>query len=335
MKLFQYVPDTNHWATRSLTSKTGKTTILGSHISKAAPPSYSSVEQNSLRVNWEPTYLCNYASKLYAGANFHCSFLAFTLCALTLLQYNACIQTDTPIPSSIRKWLKRPPLSEIRDGARYHQDELAAICASIGDLRAAIKKGELTETEAVISKALEIDGSLEHLLEFASSGYTHEIVTAASGPSDECLDGYYYAYSYLWVAQIWNSYRFVRLLLHETILRQVERDRDKSILGDGDDPIMGQFSQSKALVVRLCTEICASVPYLLGCFPDRPPSSPRRTQRSAGALSLLYPLYGGVCSSWKYIDPRMLRWAIGRLQYIDSAAGIRQAGLMAATVLGN
>jgi len=235
-----------------------------------------------------------------------------------------------PLPSLIMNWLISPAATQIGDEFKYRQDGLTLCSADIANLRASIKSQRMTDRATIISAALQIDAALEAWALAMSSQNSYDSVFGIEN-SNECLESFYHVYEYLWTAQVWNSYRLLRLLIHHIVLAQLGQPSSLSKPSD-QASIVPQFDRSKSLAIQLCSDICASVPYMLDSFPDKSTSLHPSMQRSLGGLMLLWPLYAGVCMT-PCVDERMRQWAIGRLQYIDSIMGIKQAGLMAATLL--
>lgn len=250
---------------------------------------------------------------------------------LTLLPVTGCMKNRTAVPPGITKWLKKPPTHQSKKEPSYKQDSLAFISASIASLREFIKINPDSSPATIISSALEIDADLSAFATELSSEWAYDTVCVTPKQSQECLDGFYHVYKYLWTAQVWNNYRLLHIMVHGIILQNL--DRQSSLEPASTSPsTSSQYQRSRTLVRQLCSDICASVPNLLGSFPDHRALPQPSTQRATGGLFLLWPLFAGVGQT-PQVDEQMRKWAIGRLQFIDEAMGIRQAGLMASTLL--
>jgi hypothetical protein len=118
---------------------------------------------------------------------------------------------------------------------------------------------------------------------------------------------------------VWNSYRCVRLIIHEAIV--------KSILAHGSTEYQDLLHASILTLREVVDDVCSSVPYLLGCTPQYmspeysvPPAMP-------GGYILVWPLFlAGMMRS----TPRAQRdWIAGVLKHIGLSMGLKLAMSMA------
>jgi hypothetical protein len=86
--------------------------------------------------------------------------------------------------------------------------------------RAAVKSGEITDAEEIISTALKLDNDLVQIFNNAPPGWMYETVYTDS----DCpliFDGAYDIYYDHWVAQIWNGQRCIRIGMNELVRSQL------------------------------------------------------------------------------------------------------------------
>lgn len=204
---------------------------------------------------------------------------------------------------------------------------------------------DFTNSAAIVSAALMIEASLATWAADNPYGYNTVPLMARS---DAVFADYYHTYSSILTATSWNSYRSVRILLNELLIVQLSHlsqsefqyeDEDEEFLNLAQDSKLllqqqyqSQIFHSRAVIVQLTQDICASVPYYLSDAPSgghlliEHPQSEQLPRAACGNL-LLWPLFTAACTNM--VSNVMRTWVVQRLEKIADVAGIQQARALA------
>ncbi|RDW85949.1 hypothetical protein BP5796_04274 [Coleophoma crateriformis] len=154
-------------------------------------------------------------------------------------------------------------------------------------------------------------------------------------PNDEALDampfwpGRIDTYYDIYVVAVWDVYRKARLKLLNVIIQCSERLRGDSQTHDNS----ATLPKLQGEVNELVDGLCASVPFhlvadLQSCLTVGSTSSAQFTPGKAlGGLLLMYPLY--IASTLPTVPSKQQAWMQGRLRWIGTHMGIRQATMLA------
>ncbi|KIW18453.1 hypothetical protein PV08_02741 [Exophiala spinifera] len=177
---------------------------------------------------------------------------------------------------------------------------ITEICFRVVNLRAALCQGQVTDWKVLQNAAIDIDNDLESWKAGLPSSWKYSIIHGPAKVSEELLQGVRHIYPTLWVAEAWNNWRILRLLVKQMML-------EVSV-----DP--HEIASSQDAARQLCTDVCISVSSFTG---------------SPSFISLMHPLYLVALES---LNPYGLRvFAIEQLRCIDASFGVRQARLLADT----
>ncbi|ORY13038.1 hypothetical protein BCR34DRAFT_562645 [Clohesyomyces aquaticus] len=210
-----------------------------------------------------------------------------------------------------------PPPSLLRASREYQNSALAerrnkTLPRPIGDLyfqlielRAAMKKGSLTDRIVIRETAISLDEELVVWKGTIPEMWKYTTIDAVGFPPGACFRGKRHLYNRLWTARVWNNWRTVRILLNRIIIDTTPFDT----------PIGMEEGSPMALIRENSTEICISSPDLIG--------SPR-------SATLMWPLL--VVSQEPLNPPEERFWAVEQLRRIGASMGIRQAGILADVV---
>ena len=131
----------------------------------------------------------------------------------------------------------------------------------VNQYRAAVRKGKITDLHEIISKALELDARLEAVADDPPPEFQYYVLRTES---DIAYRGTYHVYFDLLTANLWNSVRVFRILLHEQI-------REALLKGFAAKPPVftqamhtAQLQRSTDACYELQAGILASVPQHLG-----------------------------------------------------------------------
>jgi hypothetical protein len=277
-------------------------------------------------------------------------FRLFSQVTASLLM--SCVHRELPIPGDIlelRAEAARCVHALASDPAWRLQDVLIEFAA----FRAELRDGEQNDLEAVLSKALGLDGAFLALVGESNipAAWRYDAIFPDRGAVDRdvVFDGCYHVYKDYGVAQIWNSMRSCRILLNRTI-------RDTLLRGFAARPPVFVALEHTALfqgamdaLFRLQADILASVPQYLGCGdiantlglsapfdvsslgslgtgsirPCNPSSDQSPSRRASGVYFILWPLY--LVGSMDITTEAGRLWVIKRLQFIGRSEGIQMA----------
>jgi len=276
----------------------------------------------------------------------------------------SCVQREVSVPSDIIAL--RAHAANLVDGS-CPAWRFSDIVVRYTSFRAAIKNGNLSDPDSIIACAMKIDSDLSVWSKTLPLQWKYETIFTDTDPEVVC-EGYYHVYHDHRIAQILNSFRMNRILLHQLINdRFVQRmSSSRPSLTSPDYTALAQLSLETML--KMSSDICASVPQFTACAPSSlsqtsnlqaspSPSStslsvtsPERRATSqpgaqnpylaqhsdpfrvAGGYFLLWPLFmvGSLA-----LSPNSLRlWVINRLYFIGSSMKIPQALLVARILEG-
>jgi hypothetical protein len=154
--------------------------------------------------------------------------------------------------------------------------------AAFADFRSKTRAGEITDPQVILSKALEIDGTLLELFSDVPLDWEYETVYTDADP-DVVFNKSYHVYYDYWVAQLWNAMRTIRILLNEQIrgiLLQGFSSKPPLFLGP---EYTAQLQISTDVLYELAADILASVPQHLGYVSKRTPQASTSTSTSNSA----------------------------------------------------
>lgn len=183
------------------------------------------------------------------------------------------------------------------------------------------------DPQRVVTDALEID---EMFYEWTLSVPESFIWTPVSNPEydEEVFADYYDVYHDVFTAGVWNSFRTIRIMLHEILIEHLVTlcSHPEYIAPNRDllSSYKAQIFTSKTLINNLTHEVCASVPYFFNFhqrdtenFGARPPP-----KALAGYL-LMWPLYTAAVAG--RVSAQMREWIAGRLKDVGDVMGVRHA----------
>ncbi|KAG9237078.1 hypothetical protein BJ875DRAFT_178176 [Amylocarpus encephaloides] len=231
-----------------------------------------------------------------------------------------CVQMSTCVPSYIAEWndsLDEGPLEQVATALSQLHIKYANIQGEMGPSH------NFSNPESTIIRARNLDAECVAWTQNRDIQYISQ-TRQLSKATDESYLGHYDMYPSLWVAMIWNSYRTLRIQIHDLILLQVKHFCQTHVLevlfGD-PNYYEKQIMESESLILQLSREICSSVSAILGS--NASPHMLPRPPRLYNGNMVLWPLYYAGFSS---VIPRsQLEWIIGRLQHLLTTFGLRQA----------
>ena len=249
---------------------------------------------------------------------------------LRSLKLISCYQRETRVPPTILALSHQ--LSQTPDLATKVANDLLDFVSQLCELRASIKDGTITSASLIVSSLLQLDDQLLQWASARSSRWSHTLVFDSNQP-DNIYDDSYAIYQAYWIAGTWNLQRTSRIFVHESILLQLDKllltAQHQTWPGSNIKSLLHQRTKSLAVILETSSEICASVPYLLG--HDRTYDEQLTNPAPAASGYFLLPSLF-LAGSTIGIPTNMRVYALGRLKYVGHKLGIHQALLLARTL---
>ncbi|KAB5522947.1 hypothetical protein GE09DRAFT_1154699 [Coniochaeta sp. 2T2.1] len=217
----------------------------------------------------------------------------------------ACVQHDLPLPTKLVQLSETFDNSNMgRQRKEYRPAPLWSIVCQVLRIRVIIRSGELADRR----KVWETAGAIDHdLVDWSAAlpGYT-TVDAPADGRGGICFQGKRHVYSDLSIAQAWNNWRTLRIIVSQMVMRHGDAETISGAL---------EGSAAEEVVRSLSTDICASSP----CFEGSP-----------HIVGIIWPL--SVVAQEPSNPLATRRWAVEQLRKISTTMGFRQAGLLAETI---
>lgn len=241
----------------------------------------------------------------------------------------ACINRGVPLPKHIREYMQAAlELVKTPDPAFRVLDTMM----KMANLRAEVLTGKLKDRHEILSRALNLDGIMLSIETTIPPGWEYDTVyTTIDSP-------YVYKFRYdiyydVWMAQIWNALRTLRVLLNEMV-------RDVLLEGFALKPPLfsgaeytAQFQISTDTLYEMQAGILYSVPQHLGTFPERDTNQSLihldvgEYGRMSGGWFLLWPLW--LAGVMDVATDEVREYAYWNLKNISDGMGIKQASVLA------
>jgi hypothetical protein len=206
-------------------------------------------------------------------------------------------------------------------------NDLLSVLSELCELRACIKDRSLTDPATIISSLLRLDTAVVNWGAERSSRWDHTTFFDSTNP-DLIYDDSYAVYRAYWIAGTWNIQRAIRIITHEGILAHIDKvlSHSQSLTKATLDLLSSEHTRSLATISEMASDICTSVPYLLG--HDKPYAKQLNDPVPAACgFFLVSELY---LAGTTIGVPRELRlYVLGRLRYIGHKLGIQQSLLHA------
>jgi hypothetical protein len=132
---------------------------------------------------------------------------------------------------------------------------ISEISFRIVNLRAALQNGEVTDPRVIREIALEIDGDLETWRAGVPLNWRYATIDATEALVGTCFDGKRHVYPSLWIADVWNNWRALRILVNQII---VQNELRSSV------PDNVQKSVALSIIHQFSTELCISTTSFTG-----------------------------------------------------------------------
>ena len=241
------------------------------------------------------------------------------------------------LPDESQDWLNR-----LEPSPSTH---LAQCVYKISRIRAAAPEllvGDLTQQPTqqqlvqILHQGISLDVELQSWSERISEPYHYKELCIASSPRQPTSHllpmqpSNVHVYNDIWVASLWNHYRFARIRLLETLVDCESRlDFPENLEMRLQESSISLRNWNET-IIKMVDDICASVPFLTGDIDVQGNLNGGFHGIALGGYYLLWPLH--VASSAKSIGADQKAWIKGRLRHLGMVMGINQAHLLAAMV---
>jgi len=216
----------------------------------------------------------------------------------------ACVQQQVAVPKALVQATYYFQVSTMRQ--YWRQIDVASpasiteICFRVVNLRAALRTGVITDPGVIRTVAMDIDNDLETWSTGLTPSWRYSSVVSPGIHYYDCFNGLRHVYTSLWIAEAWNNWRILRILVNQMLMQT------------GID--LSETTKKQNAIRQLSSEVCLTVYNFAG--------NPR-------ILSLIQPLYVIALEALNPIDLRA--FAVQQLRRIDASMGVRQASLLADT----
>jgi hypothetical protein len=242
------------------------------------------------------------------------------------------------LPPTFFDWITLSgPQVATADDSDSPASELVLIISRYVHLSAFVQGHALTDgrprTSSVIRQALQLDAELETWERQQAGKWRFGITCDTDLPPAAAFRGQCHVYSDMWVARVWNHYRWARILVNQLVLDFVQRYPASSL------PLVSAAHQARCLEVlsRLAEDVLVSVPTHWR-HPSLAPAKREMIERTSGGAgvgaagipSLLHQIRVAACSP--AVPPECLEWSINVLETIWSELGMLQAKTQAEVI---
>lgn len=177
----------------------------------------------------------------------------------------ACMQQNMAVPPALIDLTRSFEASTMRHNLRRRKlasaGSISEVSFRVVNLRAACRSGEIGDPKMIRDMSLAID---HDLLSWRTSVPTEwdYIESTPSDRSSTTYEGLCHTYPTIWIAEILNNWRTLRIIVNQMIMNNAEQ------LSGGHEPYE---ASALAAIKELSKELCASVPG----FSDTPRKSTR------------------------------------------------------------
>lgn len=183
------------------------------------------------------------------------------------------------------------------------------------DFRASVSNGTFGSMADIFSYMQSMEAELKRWFVNISPGYKYTTVAAKANNYDDAYAEHCHVYPNHSIAGLINNYRCIRAILNDKILDCLSDNPSLAAVGLAPHLHNAQRKASKAVILELAHDVCASVPFYFAFH------------KALGGVFLRWPLY--MVASLRNIPDSMREWVIRQMHKITHIMGIRQAAAMA------
>ncbi|PVH68837.1 hypothetical protein DL98DRAFT_564583 [Cadophora sp. DSE1049] len=236
-----------------------------------------------------------------------------------------CHQLQEPVPYALTRWsqwAERLQISNLHPANRFSE-----INEILANARAKLKHQSIKDPAIVTAWLLPIDKMLENWAQTLPPSWSYKRYHAIGpyGRPSNVYDMQYDIYPDPWVACVWNSYRNVRLLIHESIIA--------ATLKYGTEEQKVNLQSSARVLVDMANGIAYSASYYLGDQRRDGEAGDARNLGSTdnfatpGGYLLLWPLF--FSAMLRTTDTEKRQWVAKTIRRMGIQMGLQLAISMA------
>ena len=120
------------------------------------------------------------------------------------------------------------------------------------NLRASFKDGSVIDPRVLRKKALDIEQDLKDWKATVPQAWHYDVVDAGEAASDTCFEGKRHIYGNIWVGEIWNNWRVLRILVNQILYQNED---------EFDTPDEHLKATTLSIIHEHSTQICESSPH--------------------------------------------------------------------------
>ena len=202
-------------------------------------------------------------------------------------------------------------------------------------VRFSVPCGAKMSTNSTLEQLLDIEEELGDWEDSLDGTWCYKTERASHLPPAAVFEGEYHNYYDMWVARIWNHYRWSRILVNQLIL---ELGSNNAVSGQPLISAEGR-RQRLATIRRFARDTLASTPshWRHPLLEDKTPALVQQKggagAGAAGIPILLFHLRIAACAPG--VPPGYLNWAYGVLECIWGDMGMHQAKAMMESLLAH
>ncbi|KAJ6438179.1 hypothetical protein O9K51_08770 [Purpureocillium lavendulum] len=208
------------------------------------------------------------------------------------------------MPYALQRWSRWA--EAVQTVQEFPANRFAEINERLANARAEIKRRAICSPRAIAARLLKFDDELESWRRDLPASWAYKsyrsVAASEKGCSahdaaaaddddddddDDDFDGQFDVYPDMWVASTWNSYRSVRLLIHEAIIT--------ATLKRGTAQEKASLAPSMRVLESMARGVCHSVAYVMGCRRGAggslAPEGGSSGAPTPGGYLLLWPLF--------------------------------------------
>lgn len=220
-------------------------------------------------------------------------------------------QFQEPIPYALERWSSWAEPIQRKDESPANR--FSELNDRIAGVRAKIKRESICTPSVVASLLLPVDNELELWRRTLPPSWEYRRYMSLN-PWTDTYKSHYDLYSDLWVASVWNSYRSVRLMIHEHIMSTTLKyglEEDKELL-----------QITTTVLQDMADDVCYSVPFHLG-HQSQIDVEIQDDVAIPGGYLLMWPLF--LSGMLRTTPTTQKRWIASKLRQIGVCMGLRLA----------
>ncbi|GME64903.1 hypothetical protein GTA08_BOTSDO06400 [Neofusicoccum parvum] len=195
----------------------------------------------------------------------------------------SCIQRDIVFPEPVKEIMEEATSAGIVDPSNPLY-RLRDIMMDVANFRARWRHLKVWDCKEIVDRSLQLDAEIVALQAALPPSWQFRTVATPDDP-EIVVNGYYHVYPGYWQANVWNSMRTCRLLLHGMMRKALLSGFQATPPAFADRRYAAVFADCTATLYQLQADVQASVPQHIGYL-----SAVRQRDRYGGGSPKRYPI---------------------------------------------